>query len=259
MSIFETESSRCRTDFRSVNSRVRFTAEHSIRLPEKRTDRHGMTLIEISLVLVIFVVVAAFCWPAIGNALNSQRLKKSADIVRTEWSKARVKAMSGDCIILFRYEPNGGRYCVEKLLDTSLQDSAAAGNSDSDPNSTGNSANLGDIASTAEDTNASNNSTAANYPELPEGIAFRECEIQNDSRATVCDQSGSAGQVSNPSSAGKPSSSFTNVSWSSPIYFYPDGTSSSAVLQIGNDRNNLLILTLRGMTGVVKISEGATP
>jgi prepilin-type N-terminal cleavage/methylation domain-containing protein len=243
MSIFEADASSSRTDFQSVNSCVRRAGERSI--------RRGLTLIEVCLVLVIFAVIAAFCWPAVGNALKSQRLKKSADIVRTEWCKARVKAMSGDCVVLFRYEPNGSRYCIERLLDTALEGSSAA-NSDSIPNSTGNSANLGDIGSGAEDANAPNNASAVNYPELPKGVVFRECNIQNDSRAQACSSSNTANGTSN-------SASTTNVGWSSPIYFYPDGTSSSATLQIGNDQNRRIIVTLRGMTGVVKVDEGTTP
>jgi prepilin-type N-terminal cleavage/methylation domain-containing protein len=54
--------------------------------PPRRTRRvcrrrHGLTLIEMMLVLALIVVLASFCWPAINRAFASQRLKKSADIV----------------------------------------------------------------------------------------------------------------------------------------------------------------------------------
>ena len=54
------------------------------------------------------------------------------------------------------------------------------------------------------------------------------------------------------------------MAWSAPIYFYPDGTSSDARLQICNDRNGAIELMLRGMTGVVKVGDvvpivGGTP
>ena len=41
---------------------------------------------------------------------------------------------------------------------------------------------------------------------------------------------------------------------SAPIFFYPDGTSSTARLFVKNQRERYVKLTLRGLTGVVYVS-----
>jgi hypothetical protein len=46
-------------------------------------------------------------------------------------------------------------------------------------------------------------------------------------------------------------------STASMVFFYPDGTTSNAVVQLQNDRGRFVELTLRGMTGVVTIGEVA--
>ncbi|MCC6126814.1 MAG: prepilin-type N-terminal cleavage/methylation domain-containing protein [Pirellulales bacterium] len=216
------------------------------------STRRGLTLIEVMLVLALMVVIASFCWPALSRAFSSQRLKKAADIVCTQWSKARIKAMSENCIVLFYYEMDGGRFRIRQLSDMdSLAFSPDAAAADSN-------AALGAVASgspAAESAGGSsdiiNYSSPDGVQSLPKGIVFRAGQIENDSRASTAD----VGQVSNLSS---------DVLWSAPIFFYPDGTSSSVRLQICNDRNLGLELALRGMTGVARVSdigaaEGAVP
>lgn len=48
---------------------------------------------ELMLVLAILVAVAGLVMPALQGPLNDQRLLKSADLVRAQWTKARVTAM----------------------------------------------------------------------------------------------------------------------------------------------------------------------
>ena len=228
----------------------------SIRLAVSPSEyRRGLTLIEVTLVLALMVIIASFCWPAINRAFNIQRLKKSADIVRIQWCKSRIKAMSNDQIVLFRYEMGGSRFRIEQLIDVTAFENMSGDGSTSEQNATSNAASLGDLSTTSAD-GASDNADYSAYPSaggvqsLPKGIVFRGCEIENDSRAMTA----GADSTDNSAAAG----------WSAPIYFYPDGTSSNARLQICNDRNSAIELALRGMTGVVTVGEvvalgGAVP
>jgi len=43
--------------------------------------------------------------------------------------------------------------------------------------------------------------------------------------------------------------------WSQPILFYPDGTTSDARLTVANEQGRYIDVTLRGLTGVVKVSD----
>ncbi len=232
--------------------------------------RRGLTLIEVTLVLALIVVLASFCWPAINKAFSIQRLKKSADIVRIQWCKSRVKAMDGDRIVMFRYEMGGSRFRIEQLADASAFENAFD-DLTPDPDALANAETLSDPSLTSPGGPSPNDDypSGSGLQSLPKGVVFRGCEIENDSRAMTAGQvtntPSSAGQVSNmPTSAGQVSNMPTDVNWSAPIYFYPDGTSSSARLQICNDRNCVIELALRGMTGVVKVGEvnaleGAVP
>jgi hypothetical protein len=40
-----------------------------------------------------------------------------------------------------------------------------------------------------------------------------------------------------------------------PVFFYPDGTTSTARLVRGNQRGRCVTVTMRGLTGVVQVSE----
>jgi prepilin-type N-terminal cleavage/methylation domain-containing protein len=212
----------------------------------RHRSRRGLTLIEVMLVLAIMVVIASFTFPAISGVLVNQRLKKGADVVRTQWSKSRVMAMSSGHVVLFRYEIGGNHFRLDEYIDvTSFENETYDG---SMPEST--STDGGDAWTPYSESGSKNAVYASGkaLPSLPEGVLFRECQIENDSRSTTA-----AVTSDDPSGA----------SWSAPIYFYPDGTSSSARLQIYNDRQRAIEITLRGLTGVAKVSdifaEGGSP
>ena len=47
----------------------------------------------------------------------------------------------------------------------------------------------------------------------------------------------------------------TRDSWSLPLLFYPDGTTSQAVVYVRNERQLYKRITLRALTGVGRVSE----
>ena len=77
--------------------------------------------------------------------------------------------------------------------------------------------------------------------ELPERVSFFGSEVDDD-RALYLLQSSVTAQ-------GAPSGDL-----STPIFFYPDGTTSNARLVVANERGRYILLTLRGLTGVVRVS-----
>lgn len=211
-----------------------------------------MTLIEVMLVLALMVVIAAFCWPAFTKAFSNQRLRKSADIVRTQLCKSRVKAMSTNRIVLFRYEMNGSRFRIEQASDASSFEDQSNGDAAGDLSGTSPAETAGNYSavSSSDASQHDDYDLIGGMPTLPAGIVFRVGEIENDSRAMTVNANAA--------------DATSDAMWSAPIYFYPDGTSSDARLQIAGDRGRGIELMLRGLTGVVKVGEitameGVTP
>lgn len=68
--------------------------------------RPGFTLLEVMLVLAILAIVAAMSWPAFDAWFQSQYLSEAADVVRTNWVKARARAMDEGRPYRFAWRPN---------------------------------------------------------------------------------------------------------------------------------------------------------
>jgi prepilin-type N-terminal cleavage/methylation domain-containing protein len=204
----------------------------------------GFTLFEVLLTLCLLAVIAAIIWPNLEKTFRNQRLRKAADQIQTQWCKARIKSMSTGCLLVFRYEIDGGKY----RLDAVTLDGAyvAVDQTSSSPASTYN-AETNSADSTSNSQNNQNNTAAAATSSaldktLPEGITFVGSESVVDSRAAMT--------INNISSA--------EAGWSEPIFFYPDGTTSTARLILRNKEYRAIELFLRGFTGVVKISDVTT-
>ena len=189
-----------------------------------RHGRHAMTLVEVLLTLCLLVVLASITWPALDRPMANQRLRKAADVVRVEWTRARVKAMSSGETRLFRYAPENGRYVIgssagaEFVADTASGSSALLGGT----------SQTGSLSRCTEGT-------------LPDGITFAAGETAYDARAEVL--ATQSGQL--------PSADYE---WSDPILFYPDGTTSTATVQLKNEHDRIIDVFLRGLTGVTTVS-----
>lgn len=81
--------------------------------------------------------------------------------------------------------------------------------------------------------------------QLPEDIVFFAGETMQEARELLAVQATTA--LVNQDNT-----------MSSPIFFYPDGTSSTAKLYIKSNRERYIKLTLRGLTGVVYVSDFLT-
>jgi hypothetical protein len=47
--------------------------------------------------------------------------------------------------------------------------------------------------------------------------------------------------------------------WSTPVFFYPDGSTSAAAMLLKNDAGRCIEIRLRGLTGVARICEITSP
>lgn len=183
-----------------------------------------MTLLEILLTLSLLVILASLTWPALGRPMASQRLREAADQVRAEWVRARVRAMSSGETHVFRYTSNADGYTIEAYAseDDALSELASQPDAAADRN--------------VEDPNSSH----ALHHRLPEKVRFAAGQaVQRSTGQPVLDQQSPASADSN----------------AQPLYFYVDGTCSDARVWLENEYGRRICLSLRGITGVVTLSD----
>ena len=191
----------------------------STRQKHRRAAR-GLTLIEIILVLAILAVMAAFSWPLLTRSFEAQRLRASADLVRARLIRARVEAIDSGGTCQFRYTIDGRRFTISRQGCTN------------EPTATADGVMTGDTKPRRSSDRLSG--------QLPEGITFAAAQAATAAAAPPDDGS--------PLEAGE-------TSWSEPIFFQPDGTTSTATVRLRNANGRCLELTLRGMTGVVLVGD----
>ena len=214
--IFRTPSERRPPPIRALRSGIR-----------GRTSRRALSLLEMMLVLAVLVAVGAMVLPALHGPLEDQRLLKSADLIRAQWTKARVTAMKNGRMYVFRYVTATDQYAIEpwsgEVDATEASQEALTGQTLPLPQATTEKRHMLGVAG----------------QRLPDGVQFFMGETQADNRLaqTAADTAAPAAENA-----------------VSPIVFYPDGSTSDARLVLTNERF-FVEITLRGLTGMVRVSE----
>ena len=193
-----------------------------------RDRRRGMTLFELLLVLVLLVVVGSLAAPLYEGSFGSIRLRRGTDQVLATWTQARTQAIEAGQIYQFRFQAATGNYRVDPWrggLEAEEIESADT---------------LDRVATSetvAEELELSRWQLAAT---LPEEIVFHAAESLTE------DEFGQRSVTRlDLASSGE---------WSSPILFYPDGTTSTASLLLTNGKTLYRRATLRALTGVARAS-----
>jgi prepilin-type N-terminal cleavage/methylation domain-containing protein len=181
--------------------------------------RHGLTLVELVLVLALLVVISAISLPLMEGQLSRAALNGAGDLLRGAWAKSRLAAMQSGQTHVFRYEPNGSRFQIVALDSLSAPEHSEPAPDDPeiepDP---------------PEFVRLSQN-------RLPDGIVFKSGEVSSSAQLMATLPMEGEG------------------SWSQPILFYPNGTTSDATLLIANSRDVAIRVTLRGLTGISQTSD----
>ncbi len=186
----------------------------------KQNRRGGFTLSELLVVLGLLVVMAAVAQPALRRTMDDSRLRSAAKRVRAELTKARIKAMQSGVAQQFRYQVGKGHFEIAP---------ATVGRPSSDRDRQGENARVDARAQSAKTADAGESSGEAPVEQdLPEGVLFFEA-----------------------ASLGEPSMTVGEDGWSDPILFYPNGKTENAQIHLKGERNAVVDLSLRGMTGVV--------
>jgi len=179
------------------------------------------------LVLAVLVAVGAMVLPALHGPLEDQRLLKSADLIRAQWTKARVTAMKNGRMYVFRYVTATDEYAIEPW------------SGEADATEASQEALSMETLPLPQATTEKRHMLGVAGQRLPDGVQFFMGETQADNRLaqTAADTAAPAAENA-----------------VSPIVFYPDGSTSDARLVLTNERF-FVELTLRGLTGMVRVSE----
>ncbi len=191
----------------------------------------GLTLLEIIMVLAVMVAVAAMSLPALYGPMEDQRLSKTAELIRAQWTKARVKAIKTGQIQVFRYTLAGDTYVIQPWSgEVDALEAAAGIQPTSSPGIPLDSSRL-DVPTLPLGVNGSR---------LPDGMFFYAGQTTVDARAADIADQGTQGA--------SPSDSANT------IVFYPDGTTSDAKLTLTNERC-FIEIKIRGLTGAIRVSD----
>jgi prepilin-type N-terminal cleavage/methylation domain-containing protein len=204
--------------------------------PRAAQSRRGVTLLEVSLVLALLVILSAIVWPQLDQPLAAERLKRSADQLRADFTKARVAAMESGRTHAFQLDSATGRYSVVPVDDLS----------DSDPFSV--------------PTGAATQIVPVLEGELPEGVRLVQISAVDDVTPPPAFGGGGApggvmigpdlGGLAGAAPAVAPGQPAASV-----VYFHPDGTTSSAVATLTGEFEFVVEVRLRGLTGATAVGE----
>ena len=202
----------------------------------------AFTLLEILLVMVVIVIVSSIAIVNLRHAFANTRLKKGAESIRTEFARARIKAIKSGQTQIFRHAVGDNGYVT--TAQTSAEDLLESDARFIDAASIGIDTEEGNLA----DRNVGGLGLTDDTKRLPEGVYFMGSDVSMDARAES--------KLSNyPELAGTSVSGGEAVAggWGVPVFFFPDGSTTTARMVLANKKGFAVSVELRGLTGIAKI------
>lgn len=190
--------------------------------------RRGLTLLETMLTLALLAGLTALAWPALEKPFAVERLRKSADQLHADLTRARATAIRSGQTWELVVDAASGRYAVLPIAGFAAATAAPTAQT---------------ALSVAGAAPASPTPGYTPGQVLPEGIRIVTVEAIDD--VTPAPQP--VGFVQ-PSPADVATASQT-------VYFHPDGTTSTAVFTLANEHGMALRMELRGLTGTMAKGE----
>jgi Tfp pilus assembly protein FimT len=183
--------------------------------------RPALTLLEILLALSVIVALAAIAIPVLQGPLAVARLKGGAQQLQSLLGQARLLAMSSGENCIVRYVIGSNEYALEPW--SAIDPTLATDDSLLDPMQV---------------------LTNSQQRTLPPDVVFAQHDIEADVRSTTSSMMFDERQQQQATAAAE-----------SRLFFYPDGTSSTARVILANKDGRLIAVMLRGLTGMARIEE----
>jgi prepilin-type N-terminal cleavage/methylation domain-containing protein len=228
--------------------------------------RRGFTLLELILVLALMVVIVTLAGTNLRSGFRQQRLRKAAEQVRTEWARARNEAIKRGRVQVFYHAQQGNQYLTmpqaslddlppEWIGDTSLTGGRSRTQGTNLPGATRSFGQSSTGLASVNDPWGQELAGHVRQRELPTGVWFLGADVQFDQRSMI-----QLNQTVDPTAFGRPTAGLGSAStradqWGMPIFFFPDGTTSTAQFVLINDHQEAVRVYLRGLTGLVRVGE----
>ncbi len=210
-------------------------------------SRSAFTLLELLLVMVVIVLVSTIALVNMRHAFAHTRLKKGAQSIRTEFARARIKAIKSGQAQVFRHLVGDNGYVTssqasaEDLLESDARfiDAAALG--------------IDVEEGSAADRNVGGLGLTNDIERLPEDVYFMGSDVSMDARAESRLSNFPEIGASNSSSDASGGQEGVAAGWGVPVFFFPDGSSTTARMVLANKKGYALSVELRGLTGVARV------
>jgi hypothetical protein len=218
---------------------------------------------------MLLVILGSLAIPAITNAFASVRLRRAGDAIISRWAEARAQAIETGQIYQFRFTPDTGRYRLEPWVASTVgaTSGTATTTAAAAPSGPGVAVMPGAMPGATAATNAAAEAQtlgeqAAAAEQLDEYAARAASQSLEESPTieTVLPAPvkfyGGQAAADDPVSGELQVTSLeaTGETWSTPILFFPDGSTSTATIVLQNEVPQSVRLTLRGLTGVARAS-----
>jgi len=231
----------------------------------------GFTFAEIILVLVILMLIGMLGITAMRGTLAHQQLQYSANTIRGEWLNARVQAMDEGQIFVMRAKIGGSTIVISRVLDAhftaGLSSRRTTGRFDAqhqlDPFERGGfTGDMGDFI--LRDPDLATAGGGAIVIELPRTVVIADVITVVEERAmfylgltapgdaVVEDFFAVEAMMTGDIRLGETPG--VDGIWSSPIFFYPDGLTTTTAMLLKNEAGRCIEIRLRGLTGTSMIT-----
>ena len=211
-----------------------------------RSPNRGFTLFELLVVAALVIVIGGLIYPALISTTETQNLIRSGDTVRTFLARSRNEAMRNGQTLALRYQIGGNQFVIETwdTGDLGLESGVPASNFNL----------LGQLEQTTSNGRNITKRLLQQVQTLPDMVVFATGTQTFDSR-----ELGQADPTLNPNASNVATSSVTDLvdgTWSQPILFYPDGSTSQSEVRIATDDLQLFVLVrIRGLTGIAYVTK----
>jgi Tfp pilus assembly protein FimT len=231
--------------------------------------------LELLLVLALMVAAAAVALPSLRNSFSDQRLQKAAEQIRAEWTRARIRAIKTGQTQVFRHTLYSHNYVTTPVAswEDDLEASAwvyysplGSGGTASGQPSGQNPLLQNSLRQSPLGSAASSRSPAINRPaqlsnpslrrgrELPKDVVFLGADVQLDQRTlSQLSTLPADATLEIAALADQDAQSMAETTAGTPVFFYPDGTTSTVRLVLANEKQRVVEVWLRGLTGTVRV------
>lgn len=199
---------------------------------ESPLRRPAFTLLELLLAISVLAAITAVVIPQAGVLLGDRRLVRAGDTLRVEMTRLRVDAMRQGRVLMLECMIEGNSFRHKPYY--SIADSTEA------IDQTGSQSGLLTGADQGVSVPIVADEESETVIELPENTVIKGVTVVSAARAAEIEQQSMANQ---------------SEGWSRPILFYPDGSTSTAMISLSHQSVGRVLVRMRGITGEVTVSE----